>query len=129
MKVRKEKLEVGKVDDVDTAALPPGVDSVDRQKKLEADKKYTVLLAFFGEVSVGLVSDVAALYGKVYPGCVALDGSHRISRKLGATLCLARSRSVWDFDMTQHQADSVCIACWAWEQVKMSEQVLFAAQE
>ena len=44
-------------------------------------------------------------------------------------LSMAWARSLWDCDITQHQADAICIATWAWEQVKMSEQVLFTAQE
>lgn len=67
------------------------VDAVEKPKG-EAEGKYTVMLAFFGDVPVTLVADVAALYNTRYPGCVALDGGHPICRKLGATMCLAIKR-------------------------------------
>ena len=54
------------------------------------DGTHELLMAFFGSVPVNVVVDVISVYEKKYPGCVAIDADHLLSKKLGATLCIAK---------------------------------------
>lgn len=55
----------------------------------DVETEFELRLAFFGSVSVRVFSDVAEIMEREHPGLVALCGSHPLSEKMGATICLA----------------------------------------
>jgi hypothetical protein len=45
-------------------------------------------IAFFGSIPLGLFATVGTAYAKCYPKGITCDGSHPISKMLGATIVL-----------------------------------------
>lgn len=58
----------------------------------EAETEFELRMAFFGSVSVQVFSDIAEIMEREHPGLVALCGSHPLSERVGATICLASKK-------------------------------------